>query len=416
MGNPVAPTLANIFLAYKESEKAEELSHRLRKRGYPQQLISESLQRASSVNRLQLLTTTKQHQDEHLRGHIAERPTVTFRRTQNIKDLLVHGRLDKQNPQKEGSWLTSREMAQGNTTVVKEFILLAFADLDQIQIVIFLFFLLTYITCILGNFAIIIVIKLEPSLHKPMYLFISAFAVLEIMFVSVTVPKLLAILIAHNNTISFISCFTQMCIFSSLGVTECHLLMMMAFDRHVAINNPLRYPTIMTHRACIELAIFPWIFGFTSVTIQVILTARLEYCGPNIIDHYFCDFAQLQNLACSDTSICTMVLRLAVIVDIIIPFFIIIGFYVRIIMTVIKIKSKDGKQKAFSTCTSHLIVTSLFYGTAMIVYAKSKDSYYDKYLTFMFTAFTPTINPFIYTFRNREVKKIFLNLLNRAAL
>ncbi|XP_069807048.1 olfactory receptor 6N1-like [Dendropsophus ebraccatus] len=307
-------------------------------------------------------------------------------------------------------------MALGNNTKVEEFILMAFADLHRIQILIFPLFLLTYITCIMGNLAIIIVVNLEPSLHNPMYFFISVFSTLEIMFASVTVPKLLAILFAQDNTISFIGCFTQMCFFGSLGVTECHLLMMMAFDRHVAINNPLRYPTIMTQKVCIGLAVFPWVFGFSSVIIQVILTALLEYCGPNTIDHYFCDLAPIQNLACSDASISIMTASYAAIVDIILPFLIIIGFYVRIIITVTKIKSKDGKQKAFSTCTSHLIVASLYYGASMIVYAKSKDSYYDKYLTFIYTTFTPTINPFIYTFRNRDVKKFFSNLVNRAVL
>ncbi|XP_069805703.1 olfactory receptor 6N1-like [Dendropsophus ebraccatus] len=307
-------------------------------------------------------------------------------------------------------------MVQANKTVVEEFVFMAFTDSHQIQIFIFSFFLLTYITCIIGNLAIIVVVKLEPSLHNPMYFFISVFSVLEIMFASVTVPKLLAILIAHNNTISFVGCFTQMCFFGSLGVTECHLLMMMAFDRHVAINNPLRYPTIMTQKVCIGLAIFPWVFGFSSVIIQVVLTAQLEYCGPNSVDHYFCDFAPIQSLACSDPSISIMSTSYAAIVDIIIPFLIIIGFYVCIIITVSKIKSNDGKKKAFSTCSSHLIVASLFYGTAMIVYAKSKASFYDKYLTFIYTAFTPTINPVIYTFRNRDVKEAFSNLVNRVVL
>ncbi|XP_069805706.1 olfactory receptor 6N1-like [Dendropsophus ebraccatus] len=303
-------------------------------------------------------------------------------------------------------------MAPVNKTVVEEFILLAFADLHQIQIVIFLFLLLTYITCIMGNLAIIIVVKIEPSLHNPMYFFISVFSALEIIFITVTVPKLMDMLTGHNNTISFIGCFTQMCIINSLGVTECYLLAVMVFDRHLAISKPLHYPTIMTNTFCVGLAIFPWIFGFTSILIQTVITAQLEFCGPNIIDHYFCDFAPLQGLACSDASFSIIFTSFAAAVDIVPPFLIIIGLYVRIIITVSKIKSKDGKQKAFSTCTSHLIVASLFYGAAMIVYVKPDASYYDKYLTFISTAFTPTINPFIYTLRNRDVKAAFWNLGN----
>ncbi|XP_056401062.1 olfactory receptor 6N1-like [Hyla sarda] len=298
--------------------------------------------------------------------------------------------------------------------MVEEFILLAFVDLHRIQIIIFPFFLLTYITCIMGNLAIIVVVKLEHSLHKPMYFFIAVFSILEIMFVSVTIPKLLAILLGYNNTISFIGCFTQMYFFGSLGVTECYLLVVMVFDRYLAINKPLHYSTIMTPTVCIGLGIFPWILAFCTVSAPSITTAKLVYCGPNIIDHFFCDFASLQSLACSDPFVSSMSTNLAAIVDIILPFIIIIGFYVYIIMTVSKIKSKEGKQKAFSTCTSHLIVASLYYGTGMIIYAKPKFSHYDKYLSLMYTALTPTINPFIYTFRNREVKEIFRNSVKRA--
>ncbi|XP_056401059.1 olfactory receptor 6N1-like [Hyla sarda] len=305
-------------------------------------------------------------------------------------------------------------MVDLNKTTVEEFILLAFVDLQHIQIFTFLFFLLTYITCTMGNLAIIIVVKIEHSLHNPMYFFIAVFSILEIMFVSVTLPKLLAILVTHNNTISFIGCFTQMYVFNSLGVTECYLLMVMVFDRHLAINKPLHYSTIMTPTACVGLAIFPWVFGFSSILVQTIITAQMDFCGPNIIDHFCCDFPPLQSLACSYSFIIIMLSSLGAIVNVVPPFSTIIGFYVYIIITVSKIKSKDGKQKAFSTCTSHLTVACLYYGAAMIVYVKPNASYYDKYLSLMYTAFIPTINPFIYTFRNRDVKEFFWNLVNRA--
>ncbi|XP_069807038.1 olfactory receptor 6N1-like [Dendropsophus ebraccatus] len=299
-------------------------------------------------------------------------------------------------------------MEQRNKTMVEEFILLAFVDLHHIQNFIFLFFMLTYITCVIENIAIITIVRIAQSLHKPMYFFISVFSTLEILFVSVTVPKLLAILIADSKTISFNGCIVQMYFLNSLGVTECYLLVVMVFDRYLAINKPLHYPTIMTHSVCIALAIFPWIFGFSICLILAIITTQLEFCGPNIIDHFFCDLAPLQTLACSDTSISSFSTSIATVINVVLPFLIIIGFYIRILNTVTKIRSKDGKQKAFSTCTSHLIVAGLFYGAAIIVYIKPKGSHYDKYLTFMYTAFTPTINPFIYTFRNRDVKKAFI--------
>ncbi|XP_018427984.1 PREDICTED: olfactory receptor 6N1-like [Nanorana parkeri] len=236
------------------------------------------------------------------------------------------------------------------------------------------------------------------------------------MFASATVPKLLANLVAANNMISFSGCFTQMYVFISLGVTECYLLAVMVFDRHLAINNPLRYSTLMTHVSCTGLAIFPWIIGFGTVLIPTISTAHLEFCGPNVIDHFFCDFAPLQKLACSDPFISILSIIVAAVFNVVVPFLIIIGLYIRIITTISKIRSNEGKRKAFSTCTSHLIVASLFFGTAIIVYVNPKGTNYDKYLAFMYTAFTPMINPFIYTLRNRDVKKVFMKHLLKAAL
>ncbi|XP_075048064.1 olfactory receptor 10A4-like [Mixophyes fleayi] len=303
-------------------------------------------------------------------------------------------------------------MVETNKTVVKDFILLAFADLHQFQNLLFVIFLLTYITCVMGNVTIIVLVRTEPSLHTTMYFLISVLSFIEIMFVSVTVPKLLANLIAADNIISFNGCFTQLYIFGSLGVTECYLLVVMVFDRHLAINNPLHYPAIMTHAFSIELAVLPWIMGFAIMLIPVVMTACLEFCGPNVINHFFCDFAPLQNLACSDPFISIICTSTSAILINVLPLILIIGFYVNIIMTVSKIKSEEGKQKAFSTCSSHLIVTSLLYGTAIIVYVKPKGSHYDKYLAFMYTAFTPMINPFIYTFRNRDVKKVLRNSIN----
>ncbi|KAG8560308.1 hypothetical protein GDO81_014907 [Engystomops pustulosus] len=305
-------------------------------------------------------------------------------------------------------------MDQRNKTVVDTVILLAFDDFQQNKIIFFVIFLTTYITCVAENFTIIILVKIGRSLHSPMYFFISVFATSEIMFVSVTVPKLLAILIAANNTISFEGCVTQMYFLNSLGVTECYLLVVMVFDRHMAINSPLHYGAVMTPVFCVGLAMFPWIFGFSVLLITTSIIADLEFCGPNVIDHYFCDMAPLQSLACSDTFISSLSATCTDVICVVLPFLMIIGLYIQILKTITKIKREVGKQKAFSTCTSHLIVSGLFYGAAIIVYVKAKSSHYDKYFSFMYTTFTPTINPFIYTFRNRDVKKVLWNLINRA--
>ncbi|XP_063803793.1 olfactory receptor 6C4-like [Pseudophryne corroboree] len=289
----------------------------------------------------------------------------------------------------------------------------AFDEFHQVQNLLVFVFLQTYIISLMGNITIIFLVKVEPSLHTVMYFFISVFSFLEIMLVSVIIPKLLAILISENNVISFIECFTQMYMFISFGATECYLLVAMVFDRHLAINNPLHYPVIMTPIFCYKLVILPWIMGFATISVPVIMTACLEFCGPNVIDHFFCDLAPLQNLACSDSFVSSILTSTVAISNGALTFSTIIGFYIHIIMTVSKIKSEEGKQKAFSTCSSHLIVAGLFYGTGTVVYVKPKGSYYDKYLTFMYTALTPMINPFIYTFRNRDVRNVLRKSVNQ---
>ncbi|XP_018427983.1 PREDICTED: olfactory receptor 11G2-like [Nanorana parkeri] len=245
-----------------------------------------------------------------------------------------------------------------------------------------------------------------------MYLYICTFSALEIVFVSSTVPKLLASLVSTNKNISFISCFTQLYVFNSLGVTECYLLSVMVFDRHLAINNPLRYPAIMNTQLCTKLAVLPWMVGFGIVLAPTIITAQLEFCGSKI-NHFFCDFAPLQSMACSIPLVVIVITSFIAFLDVVVPFIIILGFYVRIIITVLKISSVKGKQKAFSTCSSHLIVASLFYGTATIVYVKPKGSQYDKFLALMYTAVTPFINPFIYSFRNKDVKEALKKHIER---
>ncbi|KAM3918982.1 olfactory receptor 10A4-like [Leptodactylus fuscus] len=288
--------------------------------------------------------------------------------------------------------------------MVTEFILLAFSNLQNLQILLFLFVLLSFLSCVLGNSTILVLVRSERSLHTPMYFFISEFAFLEIIFVSIIIPKLLAILIDANRKISFIGCFAQLYVFDSLGVTECYLLAVMAFDRDLAINNPLHYSRIMNHALCMELAVSPWVIGFVLTAIATVFTAKLEFCGPNEVNHFYCDLAPLQHLTCSDPLVSSLVSSSLAVFAIVVPFMIILGFYIHIIATISKIKSTIGKQKAFSTCSSHLMVASLFYCSAIVVYVKPKGSQHDKYLALMYTVITPLLNPFIYTLRNKDVK------------
>ncbi|KAG8541734.1 hypothetical protein GDO81_028346, partial [Engystomops pustulosus] len=296
-----------------------------------------------------------------------------------------------------------------NQTIVTEFILLAFGDLHQFRILLFMAALFIYMTCVSGNVIIYLLIKLDASLHTPMYYFISVFAILEIIFVSTIVPKLLDILIAGGNRISFAPCFLQLFCAVITGEAECFLLTVMAFDRHLAITNPLNYLRIMS-QACTKLALFPWITGIVSSSILTIFTASLEYCGPNIINHFFCELAPLQKLPCSDSHVSSMATSVVGIIGILLPFIVIVGFYIHVIIKVLAIKTECGKQKAFSTCSSHLIVSGLFFCTAMAVYVKPSDRHHDKYLAFIYTVIIPVLNPFIYTLRNKDVKSAFIKL------
>ncbi|XP_075185899.1 olfactory receptor 6C4-like [Anomaloglossus baeobatrachus] len=298
-------------------------------------------------------------------------------------------------------------MQHVNRTVVNEFFLLAFSQFHSFQHLLFFAVLLAYIICVFGNITIIQLIRMEPVLHSPMYHFITIFSILDIMIVSVTIPKLLAILLQTKKTISFFGCFVQMYTFNALGETECFLLAIMVFDRYLAINNPLRYSVIMNSGFCCKLAAMSWFLGFLTSLFPTIFTFQLDFCGSNEVDHFFCDFTPLQNLACSDPFISNMTTSFAAVLATVLPFFAIVGFYIKIIYTVVNIDRKNNNSKVYSTCSSHLIVASLAYGSAIIVYVTPNGSHYDKFLALTYTVVTPLLNPFIYTFRNREVKNAF---------
>ncbi|XP_041429888.1 olfactory receptor 6N1-like [Xenopus laevis] len=293
-------------------------------------------------------------------------------------------------------------------TTVEEFILLAFSDLYQLQILLFIVILLVYIMCVFGNFLIIFIIRAEPSLQTPMYFLISTLSTLEIIYVSSVVPNLLANLIAVKKTIFFNGCFIQLFVGSSLGTSESYLLAVMAFDRVLAINKPLQYVSIMTQRVCVQLALLPFIVGIVIALIPTVLTAILEFCGPNEIHHFICDFARLQSLACSNTYMSTLVTNSGAIFAFGLPFTITLGLYIHIIIIISKISSAESKWKAFSTCSSHLTAAGLFYITTIMVYTVPKGSQYDRFFALIYTILTPLLNPFIYTFRNKDIKRALI--------
>ncbi|XP_061295631.1 olfactory receptor 10AG1-like [Bos javanicus] len=295
---------------------------------------------------------------------------------------------------------------QWNQTTLVDFILLGFSDIPDLQGFLFGVFLIMYMIILMGNSLIIIITKMDPSLQTPMYFFLGNFSSLEICYVSVTVPRLLIDLCSQSRNISFLACAAQMYFFLVFGATECLLLTSMAYDRYVAICNPLLYPLLMNSRLCIQLAAGCWVSG---VPVHIVLTYQifsLPFCGSNQLNHFFCDIPPVLKLACGDTLITETLVYVIAVLVVTVPFMLILGSYVRIIETILKLPSATGRAKAFSTCSSHLMVVALFFGSGLITYLRPKSSHskgMDKFLSLFYTIVTPMFNPMIYCLRNKEV-------------
>uniref|UniRef100_A0A7N4PYJ8 Olfactory receptor n=1 Tax=Sarcophilus harrisii TaxID=9305 RepID=A0A7N4PYJ8_SARHA len=296
-----------------------------------------------------------------------------------------------------------------NMTLVLQFILLGFSDLPNLQGFLFGIFLLLYLGILLGNGLIIIITKIDPSLQTPMYYFLGNFSFLEICYASVTVPRMLTDLWTHNGNISLWACATQLCLFLILGVTECFLLAVMAYDRYVAICKPLYYFLIMKHHVCVGLVIGSWILGIPVVIGQTYQIFSMPFCGSRKLNHIFCDIYPVLQVACGDTSMNEFSVYADIVLFASIPFILILNSYIRIIITIMKLPSATGRSKAFSTCSSHLIVVSLFFVTAT-----SYKKGIEKIISLFYIFITPLFNPLIYSFRNRDVivaMKKSINLL-----
>ncbi|XP_041579134.1 olfactory receptor 10AG1-like [Vulpes lagopus] len=303
---------------------------------------------------------------------------------------------------------------EGNLSSVVAFVLLGFSDLPNIQGFLFGIFFLIYMSILIGNGLIIIITRVDSVLQTPMYFFIANFSFLEICYVSVTLPRILVNLWTQDRSISWLGCATQMCFFLMLGATECFLLAVMAYDRYVAICNPLHYPLIMNHKMCVQLAVGAWLSGIPVQIGQTCQVFSLPFCGSNQINHFFCDIPPLINLACGDTSLNEMCVFVVAILFVMFPFLFIIGSYVKIISTILKLSSARGRSKAFSTCSSHIIVVLLFFGSATITYLRPKSNHSartDKMLSLFYTIVTPMFNPLIYSLRNKDVITALKKLL-----
>ncbi|XP_037356620.1 olfactory receptor 2D2-like [Talpa occidentalis] len=307
-------------------------------------------------------------------------------------------------------WMSPRQNQSG----VSEFILVGFSGDPMSSWIFFIVFLILYLSSVLGNGLIITLICLDTHLHTPMYFFLCILSLLDMGYVTTATPQMLVHLLSHSQTISFACCWLQMYVFSALGITECIFFVVMAYDRYVAICYPLRYTVILSWSLCIKMASGCWVCGFFFSLIHTYFTMRLPYCGPNIVNHYFCDGPAVRCLACMDT-------HLIELVDLVISFFVnvvpislIVASYTRIALAILKIKSTRGRCKAFSTCASHLTVVTFFYVPATYIYLRPNSSYspeQDKLVALFYNVFTALLNPVVYSLRNKDIKEAFLKVM-----
>lgn len=297
-------------------------------------------------------------------------------------------------------------MVKANFTVA-EFVFLGLSSQPEMQLILFIMFLFFYLLTVAGNVIIITVIQIEPRLQTPMYFFLTNLSFLDICYISTNVPQMLSNLVGKKKTIPFSSCATQMYFSLSFGMIECVLLGVMAYDRYVAICHPLHYTVIMNRSTCVQLAAISWSSSFLSSMVINVLTLSLPYCGPNVLNHFFCEVPSILRLACTDTSFTEMVVFIFSIIIVFIPFLLIVVSYARILLSLLRMQSASGRHKALSTCASHLTVVALFYGTAIFVYMRpqSKSSRAGgKIIAVFYTVITPMFNPLIYSLRNQDVK------------
>lgn len=287
------------------------------------------------------------------------------------------------------------------------FILVGFSDQPQLELILFGVILFLYFMTLLGNSTIILVSLLDSKLHNPMYFFLSHLSFLDLCTTSSIVPQLLVNLGSSDKSITYGGCVVQLYVSLALGSTECVLLAVMSYDRYVAVCRPLHYAFVMHPRVCSILASMAWLSGVTTTLIQSTLTLQLPFCGNRKVDHFFCEVPVLIKLACVDTTFNQAELFVASVLFLVVPLSLILMSYGNIAQAVLKIKSAIGRRKAFRTCSSHLMVVIIFYGTIIFMYlqpAKSRSKDQGKFVSLFYTVVTPMLNPLIYTLRNKEVK------------
>ncbi|XP_004469770.2 olfactory receptor 6C74-like [Dasypus novemcinctus] len=305
-----------------------------------------------------------------------------------------------------------------NHTMVTMFILLGLTDDPNWKIAIFLFLFLTYLLSITGNLTIIFLTLVDSHLKTPMYFFLRNFSFLEISFTSVCIPRFLVSIVTMDKTISYDACVSQLFFLIFLGASEFFLLAAMSYDCYMAICKPLHYATIMSSKVCIQLVLGCWLSGVLVISPGLIMGLDLEFCDANVIDHFACDYSPVLKLSCTDTQVIELLSFILAIVTLLITLTLVILSYAHIIKTILKIPSAQQRKKAFSTCSSHMIVVSISYGSCIFMYIKpsAEDRVsLNKGVAILSTSIAPVLNPFIYTLRNKQVKQALKDMLKKSA-
>ncbi|XP_053120175.1 olfactory receptor 2D3-like [Hemicordylus capensis] len=305
-------------------------------------------------------------------------------------------------------------MEARNLTSIIEFILVGLTNDRKNQILLFVVTLLLYSLSIAGNTVVIILVQTDSRLHTPMYFFLTHLAGVEICYITTTLPQMLFNLMTGNGVISLTRCAIQMHLILTLGGTECILLAAMAYDRYLAICHPLLYAILMSRGHQLQLASASWAWGILLATINVSCTFRHQFCGPNHVNHFICELPVVLKLACTNTQVTELVVFSTATLILVGPLSVILTSYGLILSTVLKVKTKAGRQKAFSTCASHLAVVTVFYGTVITMYMRpglGTASDFDKHIAVFYIMVTPLLNPIIYTLRNKDIHAAVAKLM-----
>ncbi|XP_068947122.1 olfactory receptor 5T17-like [Petaurus breviceps papuanus] len=306
-----------------------------------------------------------------------------------------------------------------NKTEVTIFVLLGFTDHPEVQIILFFVFLAVYLFTLVGNLGLVVLVVVDCRLHTPMYHFLSVLSFLDACYSSVITPKMLVNFLAENKTISFSGCIAQMLISITFGTTECFLLAVMAYDRFIAICNPLLYTAIMTPRVYVPLIISSYIGGVLHAILHTVATFSLSFCESNVIRHIFCDIPPLLAISCSDTHVNELLLFIFVSSIEIFTILIVLVSYGFIFAAILRIRSAEGRRKVFSTCGSHLTGVSIYHGTILFMYLRPAASYslsHDMVVSVFYTIVIPMLNPIIYSLRNKDVKEAVKKVLGKNKL